>query len=259
MKISEICIKQPVLAIVLSLVLTVLGVLGFQHLEIRFFPQLVLPIGTISTSFDGASADLMESQVTTILENALAGVNNIDYISSSSWSGRSSITVQFQIGTDLESEAAEVRDKVASEKQYLPVDADPPIVSVGTTASPVLGIGFTDSDKTPGEIRDYVQGTVQPILRQLPGVGYVSVKGASNYAMRVWLNAANMAARNITVSNVEDAINANNIYFPAGSFRGPTRNYAILSDTLLGNATAFSNIIVKQTSDGAGTLQWINQ
>ena len=250
MKLPGICIRQPVLAIVFSLVLVVLGVMGFQRLEIRFFPKVELPVVTITTHFDGSSAALMESQVTTIIENHLAGIDGVQYISSRSWTSYSQITVQFNLGGNLESEAAQVRDKVAGSIQYLPADADAPTVTVGSRGNPIIGIGFMDDKRQPADIRDYILRNIQPALRQLPGVGAVSVLGSSGYAMRVWLNPAKMAAMGVTVDNVKSAIESNNIYFPAGSIHGPTRNYAIVSNTKLMDATAFSNIIVKQTSTG---------
>ena len=135
MKLSEVCIEQPVLAIVLSLLLAVVGVMGFLRLEVLFFPKQVMPIVTISTSYEGASADLMESQVTQVIETQLAGVDGIKYISSSSSTSSSNITIQFYLGGDLEAQAAQVRDKVADSVQDLPADADTPVVSVGEDGS----------------------------------------------------------------------------------------------------------------------------
>lgn len=259
MKLPEICIRRPVLATVFSLVLLVLGVLGFQQLEIRFFPKVELPVVTITTYYEGASSNLMESQVTTIIENHLAGIDGVKYISSSSWTSYSQITVEFQLGGNLESEAAQVRDRVASAVQYLPSDADSPAVTVGTTGNDVLGIGFFDDHRQPADIRDYILRNVEPVLRQLPGVGGVSVLGSSNYAMRVWLDPAKMAAMGVSVDDVKNALTSNNIYFSAGSIQEATRNYGIVSDTTLKKPSEFSNIIVKQTTDGAIHLSDIAQ
>jgi multidrug efflux pump len=250
LRLPEICIRKPVLAIVLSLVLVVLGVLGFQHLEIRFFPKIEIPVVTITTHYEGASANLMESQVTTIIENYLAGIDGVQYISSRSWTSYSQITVQFRLGGDIESEAAQVRDKVSGAVQYIPPDADKPTITVGANANPILGIGFLDKHKKPADIRDYILRNVQPVLRQLPGVGAVSVLGSSGYAMRVWLDPAKMAATGISVDDVKTAITSNNIYFPAGQIHGKARNYSVVSDTKLKNAAQFASIIVKQTPNG---------
>ncbi|HAG61515.1 MAG TPA: AcrB/AcrD/AcrF family protein, partial [Coxiellaceae bacterium] len=249
MKLSEVCIEQPVLAIVLSLLLAVVGVMGFLRLEVLFFPKQVMPIVTISTSYEGASADLMESQVTQVIETQLAGVDGIKYISSSSSTSSSNITIQFYLGGDLEAQAAQVRDKVADSVQDLPADADTPVVSVGEDGSMLMGIAFTDDKKKALDIRDYLMQFVRPMLQQLQGVGAVGVKGSTNYAMRIWLNAEKMAGMGISVSDVKTAVGTNNIYFPAGSLRGPTRNYSVKSDTYLKNADEFSQIIVKQNGN----------
>ena len=241
------------LAIVLSLVLVVFGLMGFQNLEIRFFPKLQIPIVKISTHYEGASSELMESQVSTVIENAIAGIDGVQYVSSRSSTSNSTVTVQFKLGGDIESEAAEVRDKVSAERDKLPTDADSPTITVGSLGAPILDIGFTSKSLKPADIRDYISRNVQPILRQLNGVGRVSVLGASNYAMRIWLNAAKMAALNVTVTDVKNKLTANNIYFPAGSVQGVSRNYTIVSDTQLKNSNEFANIIVKQSP--AGTIR----
>jgi hydrophobe/amphiphile efflux-1 (HAE1) family protein len=235
---------------VLSLVLIVLGVVGFQRLEILFFPKLVMPIVTVYTHYRGASAELMESQVTTRLENAIAGVDNIASMSSSSWTGGSNITVQFRLGGDFESEAAQVRDKVAGERQKLPTDADAPSITVGTKGPELLDLAILDEKMSPQDIRDYTESYIQPMFRQLAGVGRVSIEGASDYAMRIWLDAGKMAAMKVTVSDVKSALLANNIYFPAGTVRDPTRSYSIVSNTQLKNPSQFADIIVRHSSSG---------
>jgi multidrug efflux pump len=253
MRLPEICIRQPVLAIVLSLILIVLGAVGFQRLELRFFPKLVMPTVNVYTYYEGASPELMESQVSTRLENALAGIDNIATMTSNSWTGGSSINVQFRLGGNFESEAAQVRDKVSGERQYLPADANAPSITVGTKGSQLMNIAVLDKNKTPAAVRDYVESYIQPVFTQLPGVGQVNVQGASDYAMRIWLNAAKMAAMNVTVDDVKNALIANNIYFPAGYVQEPNRNYTLVSNTQLKNASAFKKIIISHTS--AGTVR----
>ncbi len=259
MKLPELCIRQPVLAIVLSLVLVVLGVVGFGRLELLFFPKLTLPVVNIRTHYQGASAELMESQITTRLENAVAGVQDIQSISSNSWTGGSSINVQFRIGGDFESEAAQVRDKVSGQRQYLPSDTDAPSITVGVKGPELMDVGIIDKHRTAKEIRDYTESYVQPVLRQLKGVGQVSIEGASNYAMRIWLNSQAMAAKNVTVDDVKKALTANNIYFPAGHIEEPNRNYSIVSNTQLKNAHDFANIIIMHNDTGTVRLSDVAQ
>ena len=255
MKLPVLCIRQPVLAIVLSLILVVLGIVGFSRSEIRFFPALTLPQVTVSTSYDGADSTIMESQITTPLENAIAGVQGIQSISSSSNGSSSNITVLFQPGGDFESQAGEVRDKVAAEVKNLPVDADPPVVTVGTVGAVVVYYGITQPGKSSAEIRDYVNHNIVPVIRQLPGVGGVYVNGAWDYAMRIWLDPAKMVAFNVTVTDIQTALNANNIFFPAGSIRGENRTYAIVSDTQLKSVDEFANIIIRQNDQGTVRLK----
>ncbi|WP_304985269.1 efflux RND transporter permease subunit [Coxiella-like endosymbiont] len=258
MKLSEICIRQPVLAIVLSSILVVLGIVSFQRLELRFFPKLQLPTVTVVTSYEGASAELMESQVTTQIENALLGVDHVAAINSINYSGSSYVTVLFRLGGNFEEEANAVRDKVFGIRHKLPPDANPSTITVGTKGSPVLGVGFIDPQKSSADIRDYVERTVQPALRQLPGVGEVDILGASDYAMRIWLDASKMVAHQVTVTDVKNALTANNIYFPAGSIQEPKRNFGIVSHTQLKNAAAFGNIIIKHTDGGTVRLNDIS-
>ena len=250
MKLSETCIRQPVLAIVLSLVLILVGILGFKTLELRFFPKLEVPVVTISTYYQGASSDLMESQVTTPIEDALAGLDNVESISSRSSSQWSSVTVLFRLGSDFESEVSNIRDKISGLGSEFPQDANTPTIRVGSNGSPVLGIGFIDKKKSTAEIRNYVEKVIKPQLRQVHGVGGISILGASDFAMRIWLDASKMAARGVTVSDVKSALTANNIYFPAGSFQGTKRNYSIVSQTQLQTAEAFSNIIIRHSENG---------
>ena len=248
------CVKQPVIAIVLSLVVIVLGLVGFQRLELRFFPELKVPMVTVNTSFPGASADLMENEVTTIIENALSGVNGVESIISSSDVGRSNIIVMFKLGGDFEQQVNDIRDKVSGVKDRLPPDAYASTISVGGNADPVMGIGIMDKNKSTTEIRDYVARAVQPVLRQLPGVGGVGVLGSTDYAMRIWLNSAKMASLGITVTDIKTALTANNIDFSGGYVRTPDRNYSIVARTRLKNADDFAKIIVKQDDSGTARL-----
>lgn len=250
MKLPEICIRQPVLAIVLSLILVVVGVMGYLRMEILFFPAQEMPIVTISTSYSGASPDLMESQVSTVIETELASVDNIQYISSRSSTGYSAVTVQFNLGGDLEAEASQVRDKVSDALQYLPSDVTTPVVSVGEEGAMLMGVAFTDDSKSSLDIRDYLNQAVKPQLQQLTGVGGIGIKGSTNYAMRIWLDPAKMVGLNVDVGDIEDALSSNNIYFPAGSLRGPTRNYSVKSDTYLKNADEFASIVIKNKKTG---------
>ena len=203
MNVFEFFVRRPVFATVLSLLLIVIGLVGYKDLEVRFFPEIEVPVMSISTSYDGADPETVETAVTKVIEDAIAGVDGIKTITSSSSSSKSSISVYFNLGSNFEQGVSQVRDKVFGTKEDLPSDAELPSISVGGTSStPVLSIGFISEDRTAAEIRDYVSRSVQPVLRQVDGVGSISTYGASSYAMRIWLNASNMAALNITASDI---------------------------------------------------------
>lgn len=246
MGISHTCIKQPVLAIVLSLVIAILGFIGFQRLQLRFYPQLVMPVVTISTNYTGASAELMESEVTTIIENALAGINNVETISSTSKTGNSSITVTFRLGGNFESEAADVRDAVSGVRDKLPTSIDPPTITVGQNGQELIDIGITDKYKSATEVRDYAQSYLIPLFQQVAGVGHLGIAGSSDYAVRIWLDPLKMAAMNLTVTDVQTALTNNNLSFSAGSIISKDKNYSIVSNAQLKSLDQYKNVIVKK-------------
>lgn len=254
-RLIEICIKQPVIAIVLSLILVVLGIAGYQRLEMRFFPSLKIPTVTVHTSFNGASAQLMENDVSTPIENTLSGINGVDFISSSSSPGNSSVTVMFRMGGDFEQQVNDVRDRVSGVRDKLPPDANPPTISVGGNQGAVISIGFTDAKRSTSDIRDYVIRSVQPVLRQLDGVGGVGIMGSSSYAMRIWLNSAAMTSLGVTATDIKTALTNNNIDFAAGSIKTPTRDYGVVSDARLKTPEDFANIIIKQSGNNTVRLK----
>ncbi|MCW5589834.1 MAG: efflux RND transporter permease subunit [Legionellales bacterium] len=247
MKLTEICIKQPVLAIVLNLVLVVVGIVGYHRLEIRFFPDLREPLMNIGVHYEGADPKLMENSVTTLIENSLAGVDGIQTMTSSSSNSWSRVYIRFRLDANFEEGVNEVRDKIAALREKLPADIDPPSINVGGNDMGVLSLGFIDPHKTAAEIRDYVRRYVWPKLRQIPGVGGVDIYGASDYALRIWLNADELATRGVTATDVKTALQNNNIDFPAGSIKDPWRNYSVISATRLSTPEEFKNVVVYNT------------
>jgi hydrophobe/amphiphile efflux-1 (HAE1) family protein len=250
MKLAEICVRKPVLSVVLSLVLVVLGVVAFKGMEIRFLPDLPLPMVTIDTRYVGASAALIESQVTTKIEDALAGIDGLKSLSSTSYSGRSHIVALFNYGGNFEQEASSVRDKVSSIHDKLPTDIETPTITVGATGNRLLGIGVIDEKKSAADLRNYVSNNLVPLIRQLPGVGSVGVMGSSGFALRIWLDAEKLASFDLTVADVKAALLSNNVYFPAGSIITPERSYGLLSKTQLTTPFGFEDIIVKNVNGG---------
>jgi multidrug efflux pump len=246
MKLPEICIRYPVFASVLNLILIVIGLVGYAKLDLRFFPEIQMPIMTISTNYEGAGPQLIENGITQVIENQLASVENIESITSSSSNSWSTINIRFKLGGDFNAEVNAVRDKVSSARKDLPPSAELPFIEVGGRSGIALSIGFTDNKKTSAEIRDYVARYVWPQLREVQGVGAVDIFGASDYAMRIWLNSEKMAVLDVTVKDVEAALRSNNIEFPAGRVQDPQRNFTVISDTKLKSPEDFAKIIVLQ-------------
>lgn len=246
MKLPEICIRHPVFATVLNLILIVIGIVGYFKLDLRFFPEIQIPIMTISTNYEGAGPQMIENSITQIIENQLAGVENIESITSSSSNSWSTIWVRFKLGGDFNAEVNAVRDKVSSVRKDLPPNAQLPYIEVGGRSGIALSIGFTDTKRSSAEIRDYVARYVWPQLREVQGVGAVDIFGASDYAMRIWLNSEKMATLNVTVKDVEGALRSNNIEFPAGRVQDPQRNFTVVSDTKLKSSEDFAKIIIAE-------------
>ena len=261
MNILSLCIKKPVIAIVISLTMMVLGLVAYQRLDIRFFPKQTIPMVQIKTKYEGASAALMESNVTSLLESALAGVDGIESIVSSSGVSWSTVTVYFKQGGDFSRQINEVRDKISQVKDNSswPSRANEPTLKIGGNGQEMMILGFADPKRSGEVVRNWVHDHVLPVIQQIPGVGGVSLRGASDYAMRIWLDPLKMASLGVTVSDVQSAISSENIDFSAGSIRTSTRNFAIVSNTKLKNPSAFANIVIKQSKDAQVRLADIAQ
>lgn len=247
MRLTDICIERPVFATVLSLALVVFGLIGFNDLQTRYFPEVNYPTAEVSVSYEGASPTLMENDITQNLENALINVHGLERMTSRSSYNSSHVYLTFYDGTNMIKAMGEVRDKVSSSLTFMPTDIDTPVISEGGVATPVLNVGFMDADLKPAEIHSYVTQSVQPLLQKLPGMGAIWLYGASSYAMRIWLNPQKMAALNVTVTDVENTLTNNNISFSGGSIEGPDRRYSLVADTLLTKASQFKDMIIRDT------------
>ncbi|WP_119328896.1 efflux RND transporter permease subunit [Cysteiniphilum halobium] len=250
MKLSKICIERPVFAVVLSLMIIVLGIVGFSYLEIRYFPKIQQKIAQVSISYTGASPTLMKNDVTVPVEDALYNIDGLVKMTSTSSYGSSKINLTFADDADMTNVMGQVRDNISSIiSQKLPADINAPSVTQGGVERPVVNLGVLDKNLTSAQIRDYVQKNIVPIFQSIPGMGAVWVYGASDYAMRIWLNPQKMAALGITVSDVQSTLNSNNISFSGGSVRGKYRNFSISSDTDLTTADQFKNLVVKDSGN----------
>lgn len=244
MNISEICIQRPVLATVLSLIIIVFGILGYSHLETRYFPNVNSYTIVINTTYAGASAKLIETAVNSQIEDAVSGVGGIDTLTSSATQDNGMVTITFKPSVDFSEKANAVRDKVASIRGSLPAGIDSPQVTIGNATDMLLDIAFTNPNMTPVQIRDYVNRYIKDSLQQIPGIGLVALNGSSDFAMRIWLDPSKMAARGITVADVGAALQNNNIQLPAGQFKSTTMNFPVTEDTQLKSAQEFNNLTI---------------
>src|SRR6187399_676578 len=209
MNISELSLKRPVLATVMNLAIILFGVVGFTFLAVRDYPAIDPPIISISTSYTGANADIIESQITEPLEKTVNGIPGIRSISSSSSLGSSNITVEFNLGVDLEAAASDVRDKVGQAQRSLPQDIDaPPIVSKADANSDfILILAIQSQTKSLLELSDYAENVLQQQLQTIKDVSAINIFGQKRYAMRIWLDPDRMSAHNVAFTDIRTAIN----------------------------------------------------
>ncbi|MFO1070669.1 MAG: efflux RND transporter permease subunit [Geminicoccaceae bacterium] len=248
MVISEISIRRPVLATVMSLVIVLLGVIAWNRLPLREYPNIDEPIVTVETTFTGASADIMESQVTQPLEESLAGIEGIEYMSSISRAERSQITVRFKVDRDPDGAANDVRDRVARVRNLLPDEIDEPVIAkVEADAQPIIYMAFSSDRASPLEVTDYADRFVKDRLQNLPGVADVRIFGERKYSMRIWLDAQRLAAYNLTPQDVETALRRQNVEIPAGRVESFQREFTVVSETDLQTPEQFAAIIIKES------------
>ncbi|KAB2698148.1 efflux RND transporter permease subunit [Ochrobactrum sp. Kaboul] len=245
MSIWEMCVRRPVFATVLSLVLVLLGIVSYERLSTREYPDVEEPTVSVSTTYSGANAEIVESQVTQVLETQLSGIAGIDVVSSTSRAETSAITVRFTLGTDPEVAAAEVRDRVSRARRNLPDEIDEPIVAkVEADAQPIVYVAFTSDRHSGLEITDVLNRTIVDRIQNLPGVSEARILGAREYAMRVWIDARKLAGYGLTVQDVETALENQNVEVPAGRIESKDREFTLLANTALRTPEEFADIII---------------
>lgn len=244
MNISEICIKRPVLAIVISLIMVLSGLMGCSYLQTRFFPKFEASNLMISTSYPGASAKLVETSITTPLEEAISGVEGIDDMYSTSAQGSSFITIDLQDGFDADVVANKIRNRISENSDKLPTLQQPPMVQVGWGDMDLLDIGVTSPTMSPLQLRDYLERYVINRIEQLPDIASVQVDGGNKYAMRIELNPRKLHAYGLSVDDIKNAITSSNIQLPAGEIKANSMDYPITAKTKLQNLSQFSNLII---------------
>lgn len=247
---SDISIKRPVLATIMSLVIILFGVIGFQYLGVREYPSVDNPIITVTTTYVGANADVIEQQLTEVIEESVNGIAGIRTITSVSRDGRSIITVEFNLETDLEAAANDVRDRVSRVLNRLPPDADPPTVAkADADANPIVYVGVRSDQRNLLEITDLAVNVLKERLQTIPGVSVVQIWGEKKYSMRLWMDPARLASYQITPQEVVQALNKENVELPSGSVDLSRTELSIRTIGRLYTPEEFNELIIKQEAD----------
>ncbi|WP_321519922.1 efflux RND transporter permease subunit [uncultured Bacteroides sp.] len=261
MAISDIALKRPVGSIVLSLMIILMGVVGFNFLGVRLYPAIDPPVITVQTSYVGANSEIIESQITEPLEKAINGIEGVKSISSQSAIGTSNITVEFNLGADLEKAANDVRDKVSQATKSLPqdIDSQPTVTKADANSDPIIMLTAQSSTMNAIELSDYAENVLQEKLQTIPGVSSVSIYGQQRPSMRLWLNPEKMAAYNLTASDVNAALSKENVEMPGGKIRGNATELIVKTHGRLTTEADFNSLIVKQSDNQVVRLQDIGQ
>ena len=248
MNISELSIRRPVLATVLTIIIVIFGIIGYNNLGVREYPSVDNPIISVSCSYAGANAEVIESQITEPLEQNINGIPGIRSISSVSQQGQCRITVEFELSVDLETAANDVRDKVSRAQRYLPRDCDPPTVSkADADATPIMMIAIQSGKRSLLELSEIADLTVKEQLQTIPDVSSVQIWGEKRYSMRLWLDPTKLAAHGLTPVDVKNAINNENVELPSGSIEGNTVELTLRTMGQMHTADEFNNIILKKS------------
>ncbi len=246
MNISELSIKRPVLATVMTIIIVLFGVIGYFYIGVREYPSVDNPIISVSCSYAGANADVIENQITEPLEQNINGIPGIRSLTSVSQQGSSRITVEFELSVDLETAANDVRDKVSRAQRWLPRDCDPPTVSkADADAMPILMVALQSEKRSLLELSEIADLTVKEQLQTISDVSSVSIWGEKKYSMRLWLDPIKMAGYGITPMDVKSAIDSENVELPSGSIEGNTVELSIRTMGLMKTAKMFDDLIVK--------------
>src|SRR3989338_1307808 len=246
MHFTDIFIKRPVLACTISLLILLTGIISFLKLHVSEFPKIQYPVVAISIYYPGAASDIMEGFVTTPVENALSGIDDIDYISSESGAGYSNIQVHMKLNYDINQAAIDVSNKIAAIRSSLPSEIKDPIIRKNNPdADAVMYLSFSSNSLSPDKLSDYLDRTVSPTLKSQTGVSDAPIFGGLDYAMRIWLDPFLMAAHQVTASDVQQALNNNNMQAAAGSIRGAEQSFSVTSNTDLHTASQFNHIVVR--------------
>lgn len=250
MNISEISLRRPVLAIVMNILIIVFGIIGYQFLGVRDYPAIDPPNISVSTSYPGANADIIETQITEPLEKAINGIAGIKNITSSSSNGSSRINVEFNLGIDLEAAANDVRDKVSRARRQLPpdLDQDPIVSKADADASAIISMTVQSDTRNRLQITEFATNVLVERLQTIPGVSGIQIWGERRYAMRIWLDPAKLASYNVTANDVEAALAKENVELPSGKISGNNTELTVRTFGRLNTEEQFNNLIVKNVN-----------
>jgi multidrug efflux pump len=250
MTLSELCIRRPVFATVISLLIVAIGIMSLTRVSVRELPDVDTATVTIRTAYQGAAPEVVDTQITEKIESAVAGISGIRTLSSQSQRGSSRTVIEFETGREIEAAANDVRDAVSRVVGTLPEDADDPqIYKNDSDSDPIIRIALTSDRFSAAELTDYAERYIKDRIATIDGVASVDFFGERAYAMRVWLDRRAMAARSLTVSDIEAAIRANNLELPAGEVVSFDRQFQVRTDTRLKTVEEFQNIAIKQVGN----------
>ncbi|HNM27258.1 MAG TPA: efflux RND transporter permease subunit, partial [Saprospiraceae bacterium] len=250
MNLSDLSLRRPVLATVMSILIVVFGAIGYRFLGVREYPAIDPPNITVRTNYTGANAEVIESQITEPLEKAINGISGIRTISSTSALGASVITVEFELGADLERAANDVRDKVSQAVRSLPQDIDgPPVVQkADASGDPIIFVPLQSATRSLVDLSDYAENVLLEQFQTIPGVSAVNIFGQKRPAMRLWMDPAKLVAFGLNVQDVQAALNRENVELPAGKVRGDVTELTVKTFGRLTTEEEFNNMIIRQTA-----------
>jgi multidrug efflux pump len=251
MNLSELSIRRPVFATVLSLLLLIVGIMAALRLSIREYPDVSQPVVSISVNYRGANAATIETRVTQVIENEVAGLEGVDKLTSQSRDENASVNVQFTANRDVDDAANDVRDRVSRVVARLPQEADAPqIQKTDSGSDPVLIVIISSNKRTGLELTDYAERNLVDRISSVPGVANVFLNGGRRFAMRIWLDRGALAARQIAVTDIENALRNENVELPAGRIESEQREFTLRTDTSLRSEEDFRNLVIGRGADG---------
>ncbi|MCU0759600.1 MAG: efflux RND transporter permease subunit [Steroidobacteraceae bacterium] len=251
MNISEFCIRRPVFATVLSLLLVLFGLVALQRLSVREYPDITRPVVSITTIYRGASAAVVENKITQAIEDRIAGIEGVLKLESDSEDERSSIRIEFDVERDIDAATNDVRDRISRVMAQLPPEAEPPqVMKSDAMAESVMFLSFNSENMTELEVTDYAERYIVDRLSVIPGVARAALSGGRRAAMRIWIDRQALAARALTVGDIENALRRENVMLPAGRLESRTREFSLRTDVGLDTEDDFRNLAIGRGADG---------